>query len=72
MLSPEVVVDADKSALHLGDNCLGRVHVGAGLRVGVFFLAVEHILVVSHRLSQAPITLTGVVQRRRNMENSMK
>lgn len=32
MLSPQVVVDPDQSPLHLGDDCLGRVHVGTGLR----------------------------------------
>ena len=31
-------LNANKSALHLGDHCLRSVHVGAGLRVGILFL----------------------------------
>lgn len=38
----EIVVDADQGALHLGDHRLGDVHMCAGLRLGVFLVAVGH------------------------------
>lgn len=60
MLAAEIVIHANQGTLHLGDDRLGRIHMGASFRVGMLFLAVDHILVVSHGLSQSAIARASI------------
>jgi hypothetical protein len=60
VLPSKIVVDPDQGTLHLGDHRLGRVHVHSGLWIGVFFLAMDHRLMVGHGLSESDVALAAI------------